>query len=138
MLVWFHTIINNSKKRIEKMSTTEEKIKIMQAWVDGLDIEYTIRDKNIDGNLVSTVEPVWNWKSHEYRIKQRWHDNIPECGVLCWVSNLDGHPEFSSKIVAITRKLGGSYLQHGRAVTFSYATPLSKDELKAYLSACPK
>lgn len=48
--------------------TTEEKIKVMQAYVDGKQIEtrFATRDNDPWKNCIN---PVWNWLHKEYRIK---------------------------------------------------------------------
>lgn len=51
--------------------TTQDKIQIMQAFVEGKIIE--TKDKSIAGALYITMgnkkEPLWNWESFDYRIK---------------------------------------------------------------------
>lgn len=52
------------------MKTTQEKIQIMQAFVDGKQIE---NDFNRVGEWVDwtiDAEPSWDWEEHDYRIKQ--------------------------------------------------------------------
>lgn len=50
--------------------TTEEKIKVMQAYADGKQIEMRLSHLIIDGAWVSCEkEPAWDWDTMEYRIK---------------------------------------------------------------------
>jgi hypothetical protein len=55
------------------MKTTEEKIAIMQAFVDGKEIEYKSH-KAENGDLLRpnkhVTEPTWNWPTFDYRIKE--------------------------------------------------------------------
>lgn len=46
---------------------TKEKIKVMQAFVDGKAIQYwdSFRNKWVDNE----GEPIWNWRTSEFRIK---------------------------------------------------------------------
>ena len=44
---------------------TKEAIRVMQAFVDGKDLEY----KRHDGVWMLTTMPSWNWNSIDYRIK---------------------------------------------------------------------
>ena len=44
---------------------TIEAIRIMQAYVDGKEVEY----EHPDGIWMLTTTPCWNWNSGEYRIK---------------------------------------------------------------------
>jgi hypothetical protein len=45
---------------------TIEAIKVMQAFVDGKEVEYSIFNNN---RWLTTDEPDWSWVSHTYRIK---------------------------------------------------------------------
>jgi hypothetical protein len=63
------------------LTTTEQKIAIMQAYLDGKTIEY--RHKNIpeDRDFLSfdrtdDESPIWEWGLFDYRIKQSTPDNI--------------------------------------------------------------
>ena len=47
--------------------TTEEKINVMQAHIDGKTIEMK---KHEDWVEVTTPEIVWDWRHHDYRIKK--------------------------------------------------------------------
>ena len=52
---------------------TEEKIEIMQAYVDGRDIEFRSK-KNIRGEwseIPSGRNPHWNWEVFDYRLKPK-------------------------------------------------------------------
>lgn len=48
------------------MLTTLEKVKVMQAFIDGKDIEIS---NHKGGWEIFECIPVWNWVSNEYRIK---------------------------------------------------------------------
>jgi hypothetical protein len=45
---------------------TIQAIKVMQAFVDGKEVEYSIFNNN---RWLTTDEPDWSWVSHTYRIK---------------------------------------------------------------------
>lgn len=53
--------------------TTEEKIKVMQAYTEGKEIEI----ESVEGGWYVVPEPSWNWRTFDYRVK-------PEPKVL-WV-----------------------------------------------------
>jgi len=55
------------------MSTTKDMIKVMQAHEDGMDIEV----RGFNGSWMGINDPVWNWGTSKYRIKQLFHDSIP-------------------------------------------------------------
>ena len=44
---------------------TIEAIRVMQAWVDGKEVEYPISD----GRWATTMTPSWNWLYTDFRIK---------------------------------------------------------------------
>lgn len=49
------------------MKTIEEKIKVMQHFANGGEVESSDKDK---GNWTNIKEPVWNWNYFDYRIKE--------------------------------------------------------------------
>lgn len=51
------------------MKTLKEQIEIMQAHLDGVEIEYRRFDDNDDDWELSTT-PRWNWWDYEYRIAE--------------------------------------------------------------------
>ena len=53
------------------MKTTAEKIAIMQAYVDGKDVEFKISMRG----WIRACVPDWDWHTHDYRIAQQ---NPPE------------------------------------------------------------
>ena len=48
------------------MKTTKEMIEVMQAYLDGEQIE-----ESIDQKVWFTCEPIWNWAKCDYRVKQK-------------------------------------------------------------------
>ena len=51
------------------MKTIEERIAVMQAFVDGKDIERFV--ENISGSFwIFDLTPSWNWYSFDYRVKE--------------------------------------------------------------------
>lgn len=48
------------------MKTTKEMIAVMQAYVDGKEIEIL----NSMGNWITVIEPFWNWQIINYRVKE--------------------------------------------------------------------
>lgn len=48
------------------MTRTEEMIKVMQAFVDGREIEWTTRNNDI----WTSSQDTWNWVDFDYRIKK--------------------------------------------------------------------
>ena len=47
--------------------TTEEMIKVMQAYVGGKDLQY--RNKKTGMDWLDVTNPAWEWYDYEYRIK---------------------------------------------------------------------
>lgn len=52
------------------MKTTQEKIEIMQAFVDGETIEFNLNDGASWWSSNGSAEFTWNWEQNDYRIKQ--------------------------------------------------------------------
>ena len=54
-------------------TSTEEKIKVMQAFLDGEEIEVEDHQNNSVMTMKNTgsYDPVWNWWSFAYRIKEK-------------------------------------------------------------------
>ena len=48
------------------MKTTKEMIEVMQAYLDGKQIE-----ESIDQKVWFTCEPIWNWAKCDYRVKKK-------------------------------------------------------------------
>lgn len=48
------------------MKTTKEMIDVMQAYLDGEQIE-----ESIDQKVWFTCEPIWNWAKNDYRVKPK-------------------------------------------------------------------
>ena len=48
------------------MKTTKEMIEVMQAYLDGEQIE-----ESIDQKVWFTCEPIWNWAKCDYRVKKK-------------------------------------------------------------------
>jgi hypothetical protein len=54
-------------KMTNHRETTQERIKIMQHYADGGEIEETFKN---EGVWYYREEPRWNWADHDYRIKE--------------------------------------------------------------------
>lgn len=56
------------------MKTTKEKIKVMQHWADGGDIEWCHRSGERWATIPNSgIDPNWNWTDINYRIKEKEH-----------------------------------------------------------------
>jgi len=66
------------------VKTTQEKIAVMQAYVDGKKIEWLS-----NGEWAGIEVPAWNWISYDYRVKQ---DPPREVFVIL---NSSGHVDYS-------------------------------------------
>lgn len=49
------------------MTTTQEKIAIMQAFVDGKEIEFKTKNREVSWSI--SYDPKWDWIDFDYRIK---------------------------------------------------------------------
>ena len=79
--------------------TLREKIEVMQAFERGEYVEVRT-DKTVAGQWSVTIDPLWNWKEFEYRIKpkskqtitiEKWliYDNLSKSYSIAEESNID-------------------------------------------------
>lgn len=120
-------------------TSTEEKIAVMQAFVDGKDIRVTgITHPTTElRNNKQGRELVWDWSRCTYTVFTPWYENIPEGGVLCWVqdsSNGDGYLEI---IHEYEDGNGHPYIATARS-PWKFATPLTRAEIQVYIDNLPK
>ena len=113
---------------------TIERIKVMQAFVDGKNIECLVHSEEKE-EYVYLKHPVWNWSRFDYRIESNWYDNIPESGVLCWVG--DSEIKILNILQAIKSYNKENIYPFAGVINWKYATPLTCKEIKTFLSACP-
>ena len=96
---------------------TKEAIRVMQAFVDGKDLEY----KRHDGVWMLTTMPSWNWNSIEYRIKptatlRPWTaDEVP---LGAQVRSKSYHPDHRSMII----QSGNSMTREGWLTCYEHST----------------
>lgn len=53
---------------MDNKEKTKEYIKVMQAYLDGAGIEFSIRNND---RFIKADYPTWDWKTNNYRIKQK-------------------------------------------------------------------
>ena len=87
------------------MSTTQEKIAVMQAFVNGEKVQFADdRSKWLD---LLALNPSWNWDEYDYRIKP-----IPvECWIRVFGDREIGSVTFSSK--AEFERIAGDLADNG-------------------------
>ena len=93
-------------------------------WAEGAEIEFnSVENPDDIGWLDCTVSPLWGCGNLKFRRKPKepeWYENIPEHGVLCWVSDID---ESTRNVIdRITVKNDG----------WRYITPLTNEEIEAF------
>lgn len=66
-----------------------------------------------------------NWQT-----KQNWDENIPEQGILCWVSGTD---KLEKDLATIVTYSDGKIYRDSYACEWEYATPLTKEEALKYI-----
>lgn len=101
---------------------------LIHAWAEGAEIEIYTDEWKYCPN------PFWN-ESNEYRIKPKkpeWYENIPEHGVLCWVSDTRSNPSSDTALRIITTHKSGEF-EEPFGTEWAYATPLTDAEIKQFL-----
>ena len=106
---------------------------LIKAWADGAEIEYyDVTNDRWDNISV----PSWHTET-AYRLKSKLIDNIldniPENGILCWVSDQTRIPNSDNylRIVKHKDKDGGYY--DDKYTHWNYATPLTKEEIRSFI-----
>lgn len=104
---------------------------IIHAWAEGAEIEYWFE---IDKEWYKTCAPSFD-PDTKYRIKPKepeWWENIPEHGVLCWVSDLCDYPKMYISLVLEYRKDEMKKFWLGERGAFRYAVPLTNEEIEGF------
>ena len=104
---------------------------IIIAWANGEEIQ-----TNDIGSWREFIDPNYIFMPDcEYRIKPKepeWWENIPEHGVLCWVSDLYDYPKMYISLVLEYRKDEMKKFWLGERGAFRYATPLTNEEIESF------
>jgi hypothetical protein len=96
------------------MSTTEQQIAVMQAFVDGKTLQYRHKTHNNDGLWGSVSRtPIWAWDCIEYKIKPKPRKVMMQM----WESE---HSEAIRATPVNKPPYGGSWLKVGEPFEFTY------------------
>jgi hypothetical protein len=117
------------------MSTHREKLKHL---LNGgkLKEEYGTKQLNHDGNLIweNNLESlVIDLENSEIYHEPKWYENIPEQGVLCWVSDIYMDTKKMIYLVNKYNEANEFKFSYGNASCWRYATPLTKAEALQYI-----
>jgi len=61
--------------------------------------------------------------------EEKWYDNIPEQGILCWVGDGPDSIQTKRKISIIVAKRGVMYVSKDGFSLFHYAIPVTREEI---------
>jgi hypothetical protein len=121
------------------MSLTRQEV--FQALTEGKKIELVPRLESCDWIGLHTyfklldddVFESLNWCIEAEAEPLEWFENIPSQGVLCWVS--DKNPKIKFGLACITKVAVGNYQEYvdRNDISWSYATPLTNEEIKQFL-----
>jgi len=123
-----------------KMKTTSEKIAVMQAFEDGVEVEIKLSDSK-EWRVIDFT-PEWDWGECNYRVKQQptGSDIVRELlkegrPVWCGVSNTsqadaDGKLNLSADIVAIDKFSGGHFKED---YAWKYASAVDTSKFAQYV-----
>jgi len=108
---------------------------LIHLWAEGDEIQHThILSQDDIGWIDSKVNPMWDSEFLQFRVKPKepeWHENIPEHGVLCWVSDMEKSHE--SVIDLIIKFVGdSSYKFRGINSAWFFAKPLTNKEIEEF------
>jgi hypothetical protein len=115
------------------MSTTKEKIEHL---LNGGGLKNGAGIKSLDekGNLVwktGNISNLIDFREVEIHHEPKWYENIPEQGVLCWVSDVIGN---KTNIHLITKYIQMNEFPYvTKNSCYKYATPLMLEEAEQYI-----
>ena len=69
--------------------------------------------------------------------QEKWYENIPDGGVLCWVTDHKSQINKKDAMRSVTALLTSKEGFKCDAGTWIYATPLTKQEIQVFLSNAP-
>ena len=104
---------------------------VIHAWAEGAELQFY----NKSFERWETAKQPGFLESTLYRIKPKepeWWENIPEHGVLCWVSDLYDYPKMYISLVLEYRKDEMKKFWLGERGAFRYATPLTNEEIERF------
>ena len=103
----------------------------IHAWAEGAELQFY----NKTFGRWETIKQPSFLEGIPYRIKPKepeWWENIPEHGVLCWVSDLYDYPRMYVSLVLEYRKDEMKKFWLGERGAFRYAVPLTNEELERF------
>ena len=105
-------------------------------WADGVKIQFSSVENSDDkGWLDCDGTPRWDNEILKFRRKPKepeWWENIPEHGVLCWVSDIDENIRNIIERITFVVKEDGAYKIRPHETRWKYATPLTNEEIEEF------
>jgi len=95
---------------------------LIHLWAEGAEIQCNINEHSGDFGWLDDDEPQWHSENLKFRVKPKepdWWENIPEHGVLCWVSDID---ESTRDVIERIKVKNG----------WRYITPLTNEEIEEF------
>ena len=94
-------------------------------WAEGAEIQANaFQNADDEGWFDCTENPLWHCEGLKFRRKPKgpeWYENIPEHGVLCWVSDTDKNIRIIIDRITVKKKN-----------LWRYITPLTNEEIEAF------
>lgn len=109
---------------------------LIHLWAEGAEIQCNINEHSGDFGWLDDDEPCWHSENLKFRIKPvepEWWENIPEHGVLCWVSDIDENIRNIIERITFVVKEDGAYKIRPHETRWKYATPLTNEEIERFL-----
>ena len=108
---------------------------LIHGWAEGVEIQFNSVGNPDDSVWMDCIDPPPQWDNErfKFRVKPKepeWHENIPEHGVLCWVSDTNRYPK--SRIDLITGLVDNVYKFKSLYCSWIHATPLTNEEIEAF------
>ena len=105
-------------------------------WAEGAEIQHThiAIQNNIDW-IDCKETPQWHREGFIFRRKPKepdWWENIPEHGVLCWVSDIDEPTRNIIERITFVVNEDDFYRFRSHETRWKYATPLTNKEIEEF------
>ena len=104
-------------------------------WAEGAKIEYNNIENPDDYGWLDDNEPCWHSENLKFRIKPKesaWWENMPEHGVLCWVSDIDETTKTTIERITFVLNEDDFFRFQSYESRWKYATPLTNEEIEEF------
>ena len=116
--------------------TRHKHANLIHLWAEGAEIQFnSVENPDDIGWMDCEKTPLWHSENLKFRRKPKepnWWENIPEHGVLCWVSDIDESVEKMLFLIIGVDDDDDIYRFKSIQSAWKYATPLTNEEIERF------